>query len=90
MSRHVSPYNCLRVCFYFRFFIGLGIGLQLTVMYSLQSEFTLARWRAWVVSVPSWAVQLAVFALVAWLSKDWKYIHAVTAAMGIPLLATFL
>ena len=72
-----------------RFFLGLAMGLDLTVQYNLVSEFTLARWRAWVVAVPSWVLEVALFALVAWLLKDWKYIHIFTACMGVPLLATW-
>ena len=72
-----------------RFFLGLAMGFDLTVQYNIQSEFTLARWRAWVVAVPSWAIELTLFAMVAWLLKDWQYIHVVTACIGVPLLASW-
>ena len=72
-----------------RFFLGLAMGLELTVHYNLMSEFTLARWRAWIVAVPSWAFELALFSLVAWLFKNWRYIHVATTCIGVPLLATW-
>lgn len=72
-----------------RFFIGLAMGFYLTVQYNVMSEFTQARWRTWVVAVPSWAVQTVLFAFVTWLLKNWKYVHLFTAAFGVPLLATY-
>ena len=72
-----------------RFFMGFSVGIDLTVQYNIQSEFTLAKWRTWIVSVPSWALELALFGLAAWLLKDWQYLHITTACVGAPLLATW-
>ena len=65
-----------------RFFIGLSVGFQLTVMYSIQTEFVLPRWRTWVVAVPSWPILVIIFSMTAWGLQDWKYIHGVGAAIG--------
>ncbi|XP_060567569.1 organic cation transporter protein-like [Ruditapes philippinarum] len=73
----------------FRFFIGLAIGFELTVQYNIMAEFTTARWRTWVVAVPSWAIETIIFSFAAWLLKDWRYIHFTGAATGLPLLATY-
>lgn len=72
-----------------RFFIGLAMGFELTVQYNVMAEFTQARWRTWVVAVPSWAIQLCLFALVSWSLRNWKHIHLATAAVGAPLLASY-
>ena len=72
-----------------RIFIGIGCGLFLTTQYSYLSEFTLARWRAWLIGFPSWPMQTCLMALVLWLLKDWRNFHLVCALMGIPFLATW-
>ena len=72
-----------------RFFMGFAMGVDLTVQYNIQSEFTLAKWRTWIVTVPSWSIELTLFGLVAWLIKDWQYIHIATACVGAPLLLTW-
>lgn len=72
-----------------RFILGLAMGFELTVQYNIMSEFTLARWRTWVVAVPSWATEIALFAFVAWLLKDWQHLHFATAAVGLPMLLTY-
>ncbi|XP_052818480.1 solute carrier family 22 member 7-like [Mya arenaria] len=72
-----------------RFLIGVSVGFELTVQYSLAAEFTQARWRTWVVAIPSWAIETSLFALVCWTLNDWLWIHIATAATGIPLLFTY-
>ena len=72
-----------------RFFMGFAIGVDITIQYNIQAEFALARWRTWIVHVPSWTIEIALFALVAWLIKDWQYIHIATACVGAPLLASW-
>lgn len=72
-----------------RFFMGFAMGVDTTVQYSIQSEFTLAKWRSVIVTVPSWTVFIALFALLSWLLKDWQYIHIATACVGAPLLLTW-
>ena len=72
-----------------RFLIGLAMGFELTVHYNVAAEYTLARWRAWVVAVPSWAIASALFAGASWALKDWQHLHFVTAVIGIPALATY-
>jgi len=53
------------------------------------TEFVPSQWRARIIAVPAWAIAAAGFALVAYLLKDWKYIHLVTAATGLPFLFTY-
>lgn len=72
-----------------KFFIGVAVGFELTVQYNVMSEFTQARWRTWVVAIPSWPIETTLFALVAWLLHDWVNIHIATAAVGVPLLASY-
>ena len=71
-----------------RFFMGISIGFQLTVMYNIQCEFVLPRWRTWIVAVPSWHIGVIIFSMISWGLEDWKYIHAVGAAMGAASLCT--
>ncbi|XP_060576896.1 organic cation/carnitine transporter 2-like [Ruditapes philippinarum] len=72
-----------------RFFIGLAMGFELTVQYNLMVEFAQAKWRTWVVAVPSWAIGTLLFAMAAWLLKDWRHLHIFAAVYGIPLLASY-
>ncbi|XP_060552265.1 organic cation transporter protein-like [Ruditapes philippinarum] len=71
------------------FFAGFGGGFFLTTQYCILSEFTLSKWRAWVVGFPSWPIQGCLYALVAWLLHDWRYFQLVTAIMAVPCLLTW-
>lgn len=72
------------------FFAGAGGGFFLTVQYCLLSEFTLARWRSWVVGFPSWPIQGCLFALLGWLLHDWRSFQLMTAVAAVPCLFTWL
>ncbi|XP_053393551.1 solute carrier family 22 member 4-like isoform X3 [Mercenaria mercenaria] len=72
-----------------RFVLGMGIGFFLTVHYNVMTEFALSRWRPRIVAVPAWALEAGLFALAAWALKDWKKLHLVTAAIGVPFLLTY-
>lgn len=67
-----------------RFVAGMGCGFFLTVQYCLLSEFSLAKWRVWIVGFPSWPIQSCLFSLLAWLLHDWRYIQLMTAMMTVP------
>ncbi|XP_053393411.1 organic cation/carnitine transporter 2-like isoform X2 [Mercenaria mercenaria] len=69
-----------------RFFIGFGSGFFLSTQYSLLSEFSLAKWRVWIIGFPSWPIEACLFALCAWLVPDWRYIHLIIAIMCVPCL----
>ena len=69
-----------------RVFIGLGCGLFLTIQYCYLSEFSLARWRSWLIGFPSWPIQTCILALVLWLLQDWRKAHLVTALIGLPFI----
>ena len=69
-----------------RFCIGIAQGAFLTIIYSLLSEFTLARDRVWAVGFPSWPLETMVFCLVAWLTGDWRYMNLACAIICIPCI----
>jgi len=73
-----------------RFFIGIGCGFFFSTQFCLLCEFSLAEWRAWIVGFPSWPLQASLFALVAWLIQDWRYIQLCTALFGVPFLVLWL
>ncbi|XP_053384617.1 organic cation/carnitine transporter 2-like isoform X2 [Mercenaria mercenaria] len=68
------------------FFTGLGHGFFITTQYSILSEYTLSKWRVWVVGFPSLALEQCLFSLVAWLLHDWRYLQLVTALIAVPCL----
>lgn len=67
-----------------RFFLGMGGGFFLTTQYCFLSEFSLARWRVWIVGFPSWPIQSCLFAFLAWLLHDWRYIQLMVALCSVP------
>ena len=67
-----------------RFFVGVGAGFFLAIQYSLMSEFTLSKWRSWAICFPSWPLQGCLFALLAWLIQDWRYLILMCGLMGVP------
>ena len=71
-----------------RFFIGIGCGFFLATQFSLLSEFTLAKWRAWTIGFPSWPLERCILAAVGWLLNDWRNLQLTIALAGIPFLAT--
>ncbi|XP_045211468.2 organic cation transporter protein-like [Mercenaria mercenaria] len=74
-----------------RVLVGLGAGCFLSVQYSLLSEFSLAKWRSWIIGFPSWPIQACVFALLGWLIQDWRHIQLLCCLLGVPcLLAWFV
>lgn len=73
-----------------RILLGLGTGFFLTIQYNYLSEFSLARWRSWLIGFPSWPMQACVLAFILWLVKDWRNIHLLIALSGVPLLAAWL
>ncbi|XP_045211159.2 organic cation/carnitine transporter 2-like [Mercenaria mercenaria] len=68
------------------FFVGISQGFFLTIQYNLLSEFTLAKWRVWIIGFPSWQLQSSLFALIAWLLHDWRYLQLMTAISALPCL----
>ncbi|XP_060565157.1 organic cation transporter protein-like [Ruditapes philippinarum] len=73
-----------------RLFIGIGSGMFLAIQYCIVSEFSLARWRAWVTGFPSWPILSCLFALCAWLIQDWRYIQLLCCLLALPCLLTWL
>ncbi|KAL4239494.1 hypothetical protein ACF0H5_000309 [Mactra antiquata] len=73
----------------FWFLVGAGCGFFLTLQYSIMTEYSLIKWRTWLIAMPSWEIESILFALVAWLVKDWRYIHGICAVIGFPLLIVY-
>ena len=69
--------------------IGIGTGFFFTIQYNYLSEFSLSRWRAWIIGFPSRPIQACVLALIMWLLKDWRNVHLVISLTGIPFLAAW-
>ena len=65
-----------------RMVIGLGTGLFLTVCYNYMSEFSLARWKAWLIGAPSWSIEACLLAPVLFWSTQ-----LAISIVGIPFLA---
>ena len=72
-----------------RFFIGIGLGFCISSKLNLVCEFLTTTWRPIFISFPSWCLLAGGFALLAWLSKDWKTIHLATAVAGAPFLLSW-
>ena len=72
-----------------RAFAGVATGIYLTIRYNYQSEFSLSRWRIWLIGFPSWGIEACIMALVLWILKDWRNMHLVIAIVGVPFLATW-
>lgn len=65
-----------------RFPIGVGVAFILTVQYSITNEFTTSKWRPAVVTTPSWSIQSGLFALLAWILRDWQKVHLAIVIVG--------
>ena len=70
-----------------RMVIGIGTGLFLTVRYNYMSEFSLARWRPWIIGAPSWAIEACLLPIVLYWLKDWRSIQIAIGIVGLPFLA---
>lgn len=73
-----------------RLFVGMGCGFFLTTQYNLLSEFSLAKWRVWIVGFPSWPIEQCILSLCAWLIQDWRYLHLLISILGVPCLFAWL
>ena len=72
-----------------RFMLGAGCGFFITINISEMSEFTNSAWRPRCLAIPSWSIAGVLFALVAWIFKDWKNLHLASAAVGVPFMLTW-
>ncbi|KAL4240981.1 hypothetical protein ACF0H5_001763 [Mactra antiquata] len=66
----------------------IGIGFFLAIQFNVTTEITPTRWRAIIISVPAWTMGTGIFALACWRLRNWRNIHLVTAATGLPVLLT--
>ncbi|XP_060606511.1 solute carrier family 22 member 4-like [Ruditapes philippinarum] len=65
---------------------GIGMGMFLTVQYSLSTEVSVSSWRPWIVAFPTWALMACGLALVSYLMPDWRKLHLLTTIVTIPYL----
>lgn len=72
-----------------RFFIGIGSAFFLSIYCIFQGEYTLSKWRSTAISFPSWAIQLSLFTLFAWLLHDWEYITLMISLGSLAFLPTW-
>lgn len=72
-----------------RFILGMGNGFFTTVHINQMCEFTTSIWRPRIMAVPSWSIGGGLFALLAWIFKDWKILHLASAAVGLPFLLSW-
>jgi OCT family organic cation transporter-like MFS transporter 4/5 len=71
-----------------RFVIGFGAGQLLTTLSIYLIEFIPKRHRSLIAALPIFSITAAMLALVSYLTKDWRHLHFVTAA--VTLLALFV
>ncbi|CAL1525828.1 unnamed protein product [Lymnaea stagnalis] len=72
-----------------RFFIGIGIGAVVVVVFPFSMEFLPLKWRPLLSILPSWTLGVAFFSAAALLLKNWSYLHIACAICSIPSAATF-
>ena len=72
-----------------RFLIGFCIAAILQTLFVLNIESLPIKWRSVVPCIPAWATGVAIFALVAFLTKNWSTIHLLCAAVSTPGLLCY-
>ncbi|KAH9490541.1 hypothetical protein Btru_034063 [Bulinus truncatus] len=70
----------------FRFLIGVTIGANLVMTVPFCTEYLSPKTRALVPVVPMWPIGTGIFAGVAYLVQDWRYLHLGYIAMTVPFL----
>ncbi|KAK0060940.1 solute carrier family 22 member 13-like isoform X1 [Biomphalaria pfeifferi] len=69
-----------------RFCIGATIGANLVMTVPYCSEYLPLRWRTLIPIIPMWPIGTAIFAGVAFLLPNWRYLHLANAALSAPFL----
>ncbi|KAL8621786.1 hypothetical protein ACOMHN_016273 [Nucella lapillus] len=72
-----------------RILIGVSLGAYLVASFPYCFEFVGARHRQAVAFTPGWNTGASVFALGAWLLRDWSHLHIASALLTIPILLTW-
>ncbi|KAL4228893.1 hypothetical protein ACF0H5_011933 [Mactra antiquata] len=65
---------------------GFGMGVFLTVEYTLITEVSVSKWRPWIIAAPSWPLLCCVYSLVNFLLPDWRKMHLLTAMLTVPFI----
>ncbi|KAL4240984.1 hypothetical protein ACF0H5_001766 [Mactra antiquata] len=69
-------------------YFSINWQMYATIRFFIGMEITPTRWRAIIISVPAWTMGAGIFALACWGLRNWRSIHLVTAATGLPVLFT--
>ncbi|KAL4216307.1 hypothetical protein ACF0H5_024033 [Mactra antiquata] len=72
-----------------RFFVGVGSAFFLSIYCIMQGEYMLSKWRSTVISFPSWAIEMCLFTLVAWLLHDWSWMTLLIILGSFLYMATW-
>ncbi|XP_035825040.1 solute carrier family 22 member 7 [Aplysia californica] len=67
-----------------RFFVGIGIGALLVVIFPYPLEFLPLKWRPLLAVLPMWPLGSGMLAGAAWLLQDWSHLHLACAAFCAP------
>ncbi|KAK7090345.1 hypothetical protein V1264_010154 [Littorina saxatilis] len=65
-----------------RFFVGLGSGGFVVAYFPLPMEFLSPRWRSVQGAIPTWSFGIGILSLVAWISRDWRWLNWIGAAFS--------
>ncbi|XP_060575042.1 solute carrier family 22 member 4-like isoform X2 [Ruditapes philippinarum] len=69
--------------------VGVGSAFFLSIYCIFQGEYTLSKWRSTTISFPSWAIELSLFTLCAWLLHDWEHITLIIALGSFAFLGSW-
>ncbi|XP_045184445.2 solute carrier family 22 member 4-like [Mercenaria mercenaria] len=69
--------------------VGIGSAFFLSIYCIFQGEYTLSKWRSTTISFPSWALEMCLFTLFAWLLHDWEHITLITALGSLAFLSSW-
>ncbi|XP_005094003.1 solute carrier family 22 member 16-like [Aplysia californica] len=69
-----------------RFFIGIGIGAIVVVVFPYPMEFLPIKWRPLLSIIPSWTLGVALFSVSALILKNWSHLHIACGVLSIPSL----
>lgn len=73
-----------------RIFIGITYASMISFPFVYTSEMTPMKWRSFLASVPAWNIGASLFAVTAMLTRNWRHIHLITAALTLLFLLPIL
>ncbi|XP_005094751.1 solute carrier family 22 member 7-like [Aplysia californica] len=72
-----------------RFFIGVGIGAVVVIVFNYPIEFLPIKWRPVLSIIPSWTLGVALFSAAALVLDNWSHLHLACAILSTPSLLGF-